>query len=171
MPLNRLAAERGMRLERVSAKPSGSNAPAGRAVAPVPRAAAATGTRRGTGAGGRRCGGVRPRPMNLPHSPIAARPAAHPAGSRAEVAHRPEEAHAAAAHSAVGKRAAATQQPSHTTPREGSTARRPAQGAEGTRSQPRAGASRSASREAPRSSASQRGRTRPSEDEEKRRPE
>ena len=46
---------------------------------------------------------ARPRPMNLPHSPIASRPA-HPAGSQAALARRSEEGHPAASHAEAARR-------------------------------------------------------------------
>ena len=60
------------------------------------------------GARARAAGGAaaaRPRPMNLPHSPIASRPAPHPAGSHADVAQRSENERQASRDSSQGREA------------------------------------------------------------------
>ncbi len=122
------------------------------------------------GARARAAGGAaarRPRPMNLPHSPIAARPAPHPAGSHAEVARRSEDVHASPARSEAARRSTTSGQPSRATPGEGNAAHRPAAGAAGSRAQPRTATSRSGTRESARTPA--RGRAPTAEEEERRR--
>jgi hypothetical protein len=166
MPLNRLAAERGMRLERVS---EAERQQVRQKVAQVHQLREQRAQQEKEGARARLAGGAaasRPRPMNLPHSPIAAHPAvAHAAAAQRALTHAAEAEHTAAAHGSGAR----------------SETARPAQGSHGTgaegrqgamsRTAPRAstGARRPAPRETPRSAASQRGR--PAEEEERRRPE
>jgi hypothetical protein len=76
---------------------------------------------------------ARPRPMNLPHSPIASRPA-HPAGSQAAVAHRTEVEHSAASHAEPAGRSDMMRERAGTS--------RPGQGAQPPRAQPRLGTAR-----------------------------
>jgi hypothetical protein len=155
MPLNRLAVERGMRLEHVS---EAERQLVRQKVAQLHQLRDQRAQQEREGARARAAGGAgaaRPRPMSLPHSPIAAHPAAHaaashPAGSHAEVAHRPEAerqpAHAAPAQGRAGAM-------SRTAPRAGAAARRPAP------------------RETPRAGNAQKGQARPPREEEGRRPE
>ena len=91
------------------------------------------------GARERAAGGAaaRPRPMNLPHSPIASRPA-HPAGSQAAVAHRAEAAHPAAPRTEPARRSDML--------RDSARTGRPGQGAAAPRAQPRAGTARPGTR-------------------------
>jgi WXXGXW repeat (2 copies) len=83
----------------------------------------------------------RPHPMNLPHSPIAAR---HPAGSHPAAAQRSEEQRRTTREAGAERERAA--HPSIAAPRtasrEGAAAHRPAQGAERSKAQPRTGMSR-----------------------------
>jgi hypothetical protein len=120
-------------------------------------------------------GGNRPRPMNLPHSPVASR-AAHPGGAQANAAHHAGEEHAAGAQGAAARRSDMLQHSTRdgalgrsTRPAEGAAeARRPAQGAGATRNQARQGTGRSSTREPARSASSaerNRQRTRESEEE------
>ena len=176
MPLNRLAAERGMRLERVS---EAERQHIRQQVAQVHQLREQRVQQEREGARARLAGGAaasRPRPMNLPHSPIGAHAAAahaaaehtaaaHSAAAqhaltRAAAAERAPAAHEAAARSETGRQA----QGSHATAAEGRQAAT-------SRTAPRAGtaARRGTARETPRSAATQRGR--PAEDEERRRPE
>ena len=107
--------------------------------------------------------GARPRPMNLPHSPIAARPA-HSAGSQPAVASRANEAHPAASHADPARRSDMRHEP----PR----ASRPGEGAGAPRAQPRPGTARPGTRPPARSAPSaerNRQRARPNEEEERRR--
>ena len=116
----------------------------------------------------------RPRPMNLPHSPIASRPA-HPGGAQADVAHRAGDAHPAATHGESARRSDMLQhqsrgaEPGRATPEENTAeARRPAQGGATSRNQARPGTRRPATREPARSASSaerSRQRTRESEEE------
>jgi hypothetical protein len=55
-------------------------------------------------------GAGRPRPMNLPHSPLTSR-LAHPAGSQAAIAHRAEVTHPAESHPETARRSDISQQP------------------------------------------------------------
>jgi hypothetical protein len=115
---------------------------------------------------------VRPHPMSLPHSPIAAQPAAHTAGSRASVAHHPEEGRAAGARP---RRSDLYRQPSRaatpgrgTPPGQGgatsersapganSAYRRPAPGGQAARAQSRPATSPSTARQSSRSSSAER---------------
>ena len=170
MPLNRMAAERGMRLERVS---EAERQQVRHQVAQLHQMREQRVQQEREGARARAAGGAaaaRPRPMNLPHSPIAARPAAHQEAARAE-AHRAEAAHGEAAHSAAPRSEAARRLQAQRQPTR-------AAGAEGhqgamSRTAPRGGARarRPAPRETPRSANSERGRARPAEEEERRRPE
>ena len=130
------------------------------------------------GARARAAGGAaaeRPRPMNLPHSPIASHPA-RAAGSQAAIAHRAEEGRAAAAHSEASGHSNMTERAAEArratseraAPRANEATRRPAQGGEAARSQPRPAAGRTAAREPSRSGSSaerSRQRGRPSEEE------
>jgi hypothetical protein len=177
MPLNRLAAERGMRLERVS---EAERQRVRQQVAQVHQLREQRAQQEREGARARLAGGAaasRPRPMNLPHSPIAAHPAAaahaaaentaaaHAAAAQHALTHAASAEHAPAAHDATARSQPGRQaQASHAAGAEGR------QGAM-SRSAPRAGtaARRPAPRETPRSAASQRGR--PAEEEERRRPE
>jgi hypothetical protein len=123
---------------------------------------------------------ARPRPMNLPHSPVAARPT-RPAGAQAGVAHRGGETHPAGGQGSNVHRSEMLQ---HSTrdpgagrgmhPAQGpAEARRPAQGAAATRNLGRSGAGRAASREPARSASSaerSRQRSRASEEEKRREP-
>jgi WXXGXW repeat (2 copies) len=170
MPLNRLAAERGMRLEHVS---EAERQLVRQKVAQLHNLRDQRVAREREGARARAAGGAaaRPRPMNLPHSPIAAHPAARAAATHAAAAQHAEAQRAAAAHAAASRAEAthaseAQRQAAHSAGaerREGAT----------SRTAPRAGtaARRGATRETPRSAASSRGRSRPSEEEEQRRPE
>jgi hypothetical protein len=159
MPLNRLAAERGMKLERVN---EAERQQVRRQVAQMHQFREQRQIEERAGARARAAGGAaaaRPRPMNLPRSPIAAHlaahqeatrdAAAHPAGSHAEVARRPEAQRTRAHGSAAEGRPGAALR---SAPRAGTPARRPP------------------SRETPRSATSPRGKTRPGEAEERRRP-
>ena len=170
MPLNRMAAERGMRLERVS---EAERQQVHRQVAQLHQLREQRVQQEREGARARAAGGAaaaRPRPMNLPHSPIAARPAAHQEAARAE-AHRTEAAHAEAAHPAAARSEAARRLQTQRQPAtaSGAAARQGAM----SRTAPRGGATarRPAPRETPRSANSERGRARPSEEQERRRPE
>ena len=130
------------------------------------------------GARARAAGGAaaaRPRPMNLPHSPIASHPA------QAAMAHRAAEDHAAATrsaaagHSNMQERSAEARRAAseRTASRPNEAARRPAAGAEASRSQPRPAAGRPATRPQARTgSAAERNRqrARPAEEEERRNP-
>ena len=80
-----------------------------------------------------RCRGARPRPMNLPHSPIASRPA-NPAGSQAAVAHRTEGEHSAASRAEPAGRSDMLRERAGTS--------RLGQGAEPPEQQPRIGTAR-----------------------------
>jgi WXXGXW repeat (2 copies) len=113
------------------------------------------------GARERAAGGAatRPRPMNLPHSPIASRPA-HPAGSQAAVAHRSEGAHPAASHAEPARRSDMLHEPAR--------ASRPGQGVAAPRNQTRPG-TRPPARSAPSAERNRQQRTRPSEEETRRR--
>jgi hypothetical protein len=173
MPLNRLAAERGLRLERVSET---ERRQVRQQVAQVHQLREQRAHQEREGARARLAGGAaasHPRPMNLPHSPIAAHPAAahatpaHAAAAQHAAPHGAEAAHAGAAHAAGAHAETARQAPgSHAAGAEGR------QGAM-SRTAPHAGpaARRPAPRETPRSAASQRGRSRPAEEEQRRRPE
>jgi len=148
MPLNKMAADpvagRGLRLERVS---EAERHQIRQQVAQMhefreQRAQQEREVARDRAAGGAAAAN-RPHPMNLPHSPIAAR---HPAGSHAAVAQRSEEQRrttreAGAERERAAHESAAT---SRTASREGAAAHHPAQGAEGSKAQPRTGASRPA---------------------------
>ena len=163
MPLNRMAAERGMRLERVS---EAERQQVRQQVAQLHQLREQRVQQEREGARARSAGGAaasRPRPMNLPHSPIAAHPAAahataaHAAAAQHAAPHGAEAAHAGAAHAAGARSEAARQgQAAHAT---GAAGR---QGAT-SRTAPRAGAAarRPAPRETPRSAATQRGRADP----------
>jgi hypothetical protein len=73
------------------------------------------------GARERAAGGTtgRPRPMNLPHSPIASRPA-RPVGSQAAIAHRAAGTHSVASHPDAAHRSEIVRVPAHTNqPRQG----------------------------------------------------
>jgi hypothetical protein len=177
VPLNRLAAERGMRMERVTAaereKVRGQ-------VAAMHQFREQRRIEERAGARTRAAGGAeanRPRPMNLPHSPVASHPAPHPgmahagAGQHPE-AHRAEPGHPGAARPGMAAHTEAERRPEEQ--------RRPANGAapgarQGTlsRNAPRPGANtrRMNPREAPRSANSGRGEARPPREEERRRPE
>jgi hypothetical protein len=178
MPLNRLAAEKGMRMERVS---EAERQQVRRQVAQVRQLGEHRAQQEREGARARLAGGAaasRPRPMNLPHSPIGAHTAPnhataahnaapHNAPAQHGLTHAAEAQHAAAAHTAA-PHAAATHpgQPGHAVG---------AQGRPGamSRTAPRPGAAaprRGATREAPRSAAAPRG-GRPAQEEERRRPE
>jgi len=130
------------------------------------------------GARARAAGGAaaaRPRPMNLPHSPIAARPAPHPAGSRAGVAERAEREHAAGSHTDVARRSELEHQPNRAgseraAPGAENPSHRSAQNAGGSRPQSRPQTSRPAARAPSRQPSSERTRSRPIEEEERRRP-
>jgi len=176
MPLNKLAADpvasRGLRLERVS---QAERQQLRQQVAQLHQFREQRLQQEREGARALAAGGAaaaRPRPMNLPHSPIAAHPAAaHAAAAQRAEAHQAEAAHAAAAHpagshSAVAQRPENQRQPSRTmggAGRQGAT----------SRATPGAGtaARRPTPRETPRSTPAQRGRPRPAEEEERRRPE
>jgi len=130
------------------------------------------------GARARAAGGAaaaRPRPMNLPHSPIAARPAPRAAGSRAEVGGRADGEHAAGSHTDVARRSEAERQPNRAgseraTSGTGNASHRPAQNAGGYRPQSRPQTSRPATRTPSRQPSSDRTRSRSTEEEERRRP-
>ena len=118
-----------------------------------------------------RGGAARPRPMNLSHSPVASRPAAHPGGAQASVAHRASEEHQAGAlrrsdmlqHSS---RNSGQGQTTHSG-QEAAESRKPAQGASASRNQSRLGTNRSATRQPARSASSaERNRQRPPENRE-----
>jgi hypothetical protein len=117
-------------------------------------------------------GGNRPRPMNLPHSPVAAHPA-HASGARADVAHHAGETHQAGAQGGAARRSdmlqhssrESTEQPTHSG-QGAAEARRPAQGAGTARNQARPGMGRPAAREPARSAAGERNRQRGRENEE-----
>jgi hypothetical protein len=130
---------------------------------------------------------ARPRPMALPHSPIAARPAAHPSGARAAVARRPEDGHAGGARSEAARRSDLYRRPARAAADglgaragqagAGQQRRAPAAGNGGARLVPGGEASRSgarpgAAREPSRSSAAERDRqrARAKESDERRRP-
>jgi hypothetical protein len=118
-------------------------------------------------------GGARPRPMNLPHSPVASRPS-HPGGAQTGVAHQGAETHPAESHDGAARRSDMLKQSSHesatgrTTPGRGTAeARRPAQGAATPRNQARPGTARPGAREPARSASSaERNRQRSRESEE-----
>ena len=177
IPLDRLAAERGMKLEHVS---EAERQLVRQKVTLLHQMRDQRAQQEREGARARAAGGAagaRPRTMSLPHSPIAAHPAAHQDASRTAAArqaeaHRAEAARTAAAHpggarSEMANRPEAGRQPGHAAgaesrvlaysrdpaPRAGQTARRPAP------------------RETPRSANAPRGQTRPREEEERRRPE
>jgi hypothetical protein len=134
------------------------------------------------GARARAAGGAaanRPRPMNLPHSPIAARPAAHAgeahtaANERARAEHSAEQ-HAQARHPGIPQqRESQNREGSHPGVPQRPDARRaqmPAsRAAQGTTG--RTNQARSNQRETPRTSANQRRPSRPEEEESKRRSE
>jgi hypothetical protein len=174
MPLSKLAADpvagKGLRLERVS---EAERQQLRQQVAQLHQFREQRLQQEREGARERAAGGAaaaRPRPMNLPHSPIAARPAPHPAGSQAQVAHRPEEGRTAATRSGAAGRSELSRQPSRAqTPGRGT---RPGQGgAEASRPQSRPATSRPAAREPSRPSSSDRDRQRTrSKEEEERRP-
>jgi WXXGXW repeat (2 copies) len=106
---------------------------------------------------------ARPRPMNLPHSPIASRPA-HPAGSQAALARRADGAHPAASHTEQARRSDMLHEPAR--------ASRPGQGAAVPRAQPRPGTARPGTRPPARSAPSpnrERERARSNEETERRR--
>ena len=115
-------------------------------------------------------GSAQPRPMNLPHSPVASRPP-HPADSQAAIAHRGESA-AAANHSEATRRSDMLQQPvnEHRTAQRAEvpkTQQRPIAARPGT---PRSGVTRSGARPPARSAPlPNRERTRSSEENENRR--
>ena len=127
---------------------------------------------------------ARPRPMNLPHSPIASRPV-HPAGSQSAVARHSEEGHPAASHAEAARRsdmlrqrpgqadtAARRAASEKTAQRPTNAVRQPGQRSEASRPQSRPAIGRPAARESSRSasSANRSGqRTRPAEEEEQRR--
>jgi WXXGXW repeat (2 copies) len=164
MPLSRMAAERGMRLERVSEV---ERQQVRRQVAQLHQLREQRVQQEREGARARAAGGAaaRPRPMNLAHSPIAARAAAHQEAAHAEAAHA-EAAHSAAARSEAARRLQAERQPARAT---GAAARQGAM----SRTAPRGGAAarRPAPRETSRSANSERGRARPAEEDDRRRPE
>ena len=165
MPLNRLAAERGMRLERVS---EAERQQIHRQVAQLHQLREQRAQQEREGARERAAAGAaaRPRPMNLAHSPIAAHPAAaHAAAAQHAEAQRAAAAHAAASRVGAAHSSEALRQPAHAA---GAAGREGAM----SRTAPRAGtaARRPAPRETPRSAASQRGRAKPEEEEERRRP-
>ena len=177
MPLNRLAAERGLKLEHVS---EAERQLVRQKVAMLHQMRDQRARQEREGARTRAAGGAaaaRPRPMNLPHSPVAAHPRRtrirpgprllnapkHNTGPRQR---RSAAAHPGGARSGMANRSDTARQPGH------------AAGAEGrpglfSRSAPRAGqtARRPAPRETPRSANAPRGQTRPGEEEERRRPE
>jgi hypothetical protein len=201
MPLSKMAADpvagRGLRLQRVNEL---ERQQVRRQVAQLHQFREQRLQQEREGARARAAGGAaaaRPRPMNLPHSPIAAHaPAARAAAERAAAAHRAEaqrglqqraEAQHAAQQRAEAARAAASRAgAAHPGGTRSDVAQRPEfqrqparnMGNEGrTGANPRtppaagAGARRPAPRETPRSAPSQRGRTKPSEEEVRRRPE
>ncbi len=113
MPLDRLAAERGMRLEHVN---EAERQLLRQKVAQLHQLRDQRIQQEREGARARAAGGVaaaRPRPMNLAHSPIAAHPAAHQEAAHGAATHtgqaRDEEAH----------RAEAERRSPHATPAEG----------------------------------------------------
>jgi hypothetical protein len=171
MPLNKMAADpvagRGLRLERVS---EAERHQIRQQVAQMhefreQRAQQEREVARTRAAGGAAAAN-RPHPMNLPHSPIAAR---HPAGSHAAVAQRSEEQRRTTREAGAERAGAAHESAaaSRTASREGAAAHRPAQRAETTyKAQPRTGASRPAPKQQPRQPAPGRNRER-----EERRPE
>ena len=169
MPLNRLAAERGMRLERVS---EAERQQVRRQVAQLHQLREQRVRQEREGARARAAGGAaaaRPRPMNLPHSPIAAHPAAHQEAARAAAAQRAEAQRGLAAHAATSRSDMARRaEPQGQYSRAAGAAGR--QGTAYSRNENRAGTTTRprATRETPRSAASQRGRTRPAEQEERR---
>ena len=164
--LDRLAAERGMRLEHVS---EAERQLVRQKVAQLHQMREQRVAQEREGARERAAAGAaaRPRPMNLAHSPIAAHPAAsHAAAAQHADAQRAAAARGAAARNGMARRPEGQRQASH------------AAGAEGrpgamSRTAPRGGAAarRPSPRETPRSANSERGRARPSEDEDRRRPE
>jgi hypothetical protein len=121
------------------------------------------------GARERAVGGVsRPRPMNLPHSPVASRPA-HATGAQAAVARRTEETRQAENHGEATRRSDMLKQSSRESGhgqaahagQGAAEARRPAQGAAPARGQQRPAAGRNSTREPARSASSaERGRQR-----------
>jgi hypothetical protein len=118
------------------------------------------------GARERAAGGAaaRPRPMNLPHSPIASRPA-HPAGSQAAIAHREEGAHPTASHSETARRSDMLKESAR-------AGRSGQEAAAGSRAQPRPGTARPGARPPARpapSSNRERERARSNEEPERRR--
>ncbi len=138
MPLSKLAADpvagRGMRLVKVE---EAERQQLRQQVAQLHQFREQRLTQERQGARERAAGGAdRPRPMNLPHSPVASRPA-HAAGSQAAAAHRAEEQHSAANHAEAARRSDTLQHSSHesaasraTHPGQGTAeALRPAQGA------------------------------------------
>jgi hypothetical protein len=180
MPLNKMASDpvagRGLRLQRVS---EAERQQLRQQVAQLHQFREQRLQQEREGARARASGGTvaaRPRPLNLPHSPIAARPAAaHAAAEHAAAAHRAEAiraqaARAAAAHPA-GSHAAVAQRPENQ-PQPGRAMGHEGRYSPPARTAPRAGAAarRPAPRETPRSAQPQRGRSRPAEEEEQRRP-
>jgi hypothetical protein len=117
-------------------------------------------------AGGAAAG--RPRPMNLPHSPIAARP---PGGSIAGGEQRAERQHPAGSHTDVARRPEARRLPSRAAPGTESPAQRAAQKTGGSRLPLRPGMPRPAVREPYRQPTNDRARprTRSTEEEQRRR--
>jgi len=133
------------------------------------------------GARARAAGGAaaaRPRPMNLPHSPIAARPAPHPAGSQADVARRSEPERQSSRESSPGRaaRPAAGADELHragserAAPGAANPSHRSAQNTGAPRPQSRPETSRPATRAPSRQPSSDRTRSRSTEEEERRRP-
>jgi WXXGXW repeat (2 copies) len=181
MPLDKLAAHpgAGVRLQRVSAA---ERQQIRQQVAQLhqfreQRASQERLVARERAAGG--AGANRPRPMNLPHSPIAARPAARAAESHAAAAQRAEDHRADAAHAADARRAEAA----HTADAHRQEAARTAggqrpeaqnrgmNGANARQAQTRTNQAPAARRPPARTSAAQSRSNRPGEEEERHRPE
>jgi WXXGXW repeat (2 copies) len=172
MPLSKMTADRGMRLVKVEAA---ERQQLHQQVAQLHQYREQRLQQERQGARELAAGGAaRPRPMNLPHSPIAARPA-RAGGAQANVAHG-GEAHPEGAHGEATRRSDMLQRSSHESAPGRAThagqgaaeARRPAQGAATPRTQQRPATGRSSTREPARSASSaerNRQRTRASEEE------
>jgi hypothetical protein len=185
MPLSKLAADpKGMRMVRVS---EAERQQLHQQVAQLHQFREQRLAQEREGARARAGGGAeasRPRPMNLPHSPIAAHPtahpAAHPAGYRADVAHRSAaERQASLRENTPGRQEHAPAKAgdpyqtgaAHTAPRAVNSAHRAPTNTEGYHPQSRAQTSHPPVQQPARSTSSNtQGRGRPTPEEERRRP-
>jgi WXXGXW repeat (2 copies) len=161
MPLNKLAAEpgRGIRLVKVE---EAERQQIRRQAAELHQFREQRLQQERQGARERAAGGSnRPRPMNLPHSPVAAHPA-HAGATRADVAHRTGQAHPEGAEHSAARRSdmpprSSREQAAGRGMHSGQAvaeARRPAQKAGAPRNQTRPGMSRPGSRAPARSASS-----------------